>query len=218
LVTLDAGSKPLPALASEWVREDEKTWRVTLRSHVKFHDGTAFAAEDVVLSLRRALKLRPELAIGGNPEWLDVSIIDPTSIRLRTAAAYPLLLQDISLIRIASAKSLGASDASTNAADAPLAGTGRYRIAGRNGEAVELRPHLQYWGTRAAWDTVTLRPLPIDSERVDALLADRVNAIERIAPHMIDRLRADKHVTVYQAVSGGSCICNWEHTGSIRPN
>jgi peptide/nickel transport system substrate-binding protein len=121
---------------------------------------------------------------------------------LRTAAPYPLLLQDISLIRIASAKSLGASDASKNAADAPLAGTGRYRIARRNGEAVELRPHLQYWGTRAAWDTVTLRPLPIDSERVDALLADRVNAIERIPPQMIDRLRADKHVTVYQAVSG----------------
>ena len=76
LVTLDTRSKPLPALATEWVREDDRNWRLTLRQKVRFHDGTALSAEDVALSLDRATKARPELAIGGNPRWLNVTVID----------------------------------------------------------------------------------------------------------------------------------------------
>ena len=201
LVTLDPRSKPVPALATEWVREDEKTWRLTLRRNVKFQDDTALTAEDVALSLERAMKARPQLAMGGDPGWLTATEIDPSHVKLKTAAAYSLLLQDLALIRIVSAKSIRASDAAP-ASDVTLAGTGRYRIAGRDGDAVELRPYRQYWGTRATWDAVTLRALPVDSERIDALLSNGVNAIERIPPQMIDRLRNDKSLKVYQAVSG----------------
>src|ERR1043165_9930423 len=40
----------VPALATEWKQVDPLTWRFTLRKGVKFHDGTAFTADDVVFS------------------------------------------------------------------------------------------------------------------------------------------------------------------------
>src|SRR5262245_59393141 len=45
----------LPALAESWVVSDDgKTYTFKLHANVKFHDGTAFDAQDVKFSLDRA--------------------------------------------------------------------------------------------------------------------------------------------------------------------
>ena len=51
LVTLDAEGNALAALATEWERVDELTWRFTIRPGVTFHDGTALSAQSVVDAL-----------------------------------------------------------------------------------------------------------------------------------------------------------------------
>ncbi len=46
-----AGTEVIPALATEWeASEDLTTWTFTLREGVTFHDGSAFDANDVVMS------------------------------------------------------------------------------------------------------------------------------------------------------------------------
>lgn len=48
--------KPLqPSLAERWEQVDPTTWRFHLRPNVKFHDGSAFTADDAVFSIERAL-------------------------------------------------------------------------------------------------------------------------------------------------------------------
>ena len=47
--------KPEPMLASSWTQVSPTQLRMTLRSGVKFHDGSAFTADDAVFSIERAM-------------------------------------------------------------------------------------------------------------------------------------------------------------------
>ena len=92
LINRDASSKPIPGLALSWRLLDDTTWEFKLRPGVKFHNGDGFTAEDVAHTLARvpqvvnspgsfALYVRP---------FIGVIIVDPLTIRLKTAAVYPL--------------------------------------------------------------------------------------------------------------------------------
>ncbi len=54
LVQRDKQLGLIPALAESWTQVNPTTWRFKLRPGVKFHDGTPFTADDVVLSFERA--------------------------------------------------------------------------------------------------------------------------------------------------------------------
>ena len=54
LVQRDKDLNLEPALAVSWQQLNPTTWRLKLRSDVKFHDGTPFTADDVVFSFERA--------------------------------------------------------------------------------------------------------------------------------------------------------------------
>ena len=45
------GGELRPAIATEWERVDDLTWRFKIRDGVKFHDGTTLTAEDVAFTL-----------------------------------------------------------------------------------------------------------------------------------------------------------------------
>ena len=55
LLDLDDHGQPVPGLATAWtVSEDGRTWRFTLRTDARFHDGTAMTASHVAQALARA--------------------------------------------------------------------------------------------------------------------------------------------------------------------
>ena len=58
-----------PSLATEWAVLEPTRWRFKLRQGVRFHDGRAFTADDVVFSAERVQKegsdLKGRLAGGG---------------------------------------------------------------------------------------------------------------------------------------------------------
>ena len=53
LVTLSPDYQVMPGLATKWEFRTPNTYRFTLRSGVKFHDGTPFTSKDVVWSIQR---------------------------------------------------------------------------------------------------------------------------------------------------------------------
>lgn len=55
LVNRDQNFKLEPSLAVSWQNIAPTTWRFRLRPDVKFHDGTAFTADDAAFSIERAL-------------------------------------------------------------------------------------------------------------------------------------------------------------------
>jgi peptide/nickel transport system substrate-binding protein len=56
LVRFDADGEIVPALATDWsVSDDGLTWTFTLRTGVKFHDGSDFTVDDVIAKFERAM-------------------------------------------------------------------------------------------------------------------------------------------------------------------
>src|SRR5436190_21362237 len=51
LLAYDKQLGTIPSLATAWEQTSPRTWRFALRKGVKFHDGGAFTADDVVYSL-----------------------------------------------------------------------------------------------------------------------------------------------------------------------
>ena len=102
LINRDATSKPVPGLALSWRLVDDTTWEFKLRPGVKFHNGDAFTADDVAHTIARVPKVVN--SPGGfaiyTRTFTDVIVVDPLTVRLKTAAIYPLAPVDLREVKI----------------------------------------------------------------------------------------------------------------------
>ena len=202
LTHVDADARLIPGLAVSWRAVDGRTWEFRLRRGVKFHDGADFTAEDVVFSIERAAKLPNGQFAGFVQRIVAKQIVDPHTLRLKTATPYAMVPQDLNSIFIVSRKAAaGAATEDFNSGRA-TAGTGPFRfVAFRRGERVELARNDAYWGGAPAWDKVSFRVMPTDPARLAALLAGDVDLIEQVPPADLARVRTRQDLQVAQKVS-----------------
>ena len=101
MVTRDDAGKIIPQVATAWKQVDDTTIEFTLRSDIKFHDGTALTAEDVVYSVKRITGPQfksPQL--GQFNKIIGAEAVNPTTVRLKTDGAYPVLLAQLTKLSI----------------------------------------------------------------------------------------------------------------------
>jgi peptide/nickel transport system substrate-binding protein len=202
LVQLDEKGRTIPGLAS-WRAVDPLTWEFTLRKGVKFHDGSELTTEDVAYSLERPYTITgPGGFVTYVRRIVAKEIVDRHTIRLKTAAPYGALAQDLSDFLIVSKRAAaGATSHDFDTGKAAI-GTGPYRLVRfARGDRIALARHDAYWGGRAAWDKVTLRIMPTDPVRTASLLSGDLDAIEHVPPADLARLRRNPAFRVEQAVS-----------------
>lgn len=204
LTRVDARAKLIPGIATSWRPVDATTWEFRLRKGVKFHDGSELTAEDVAFSLERPL------SITGSPGSFAVyvrtivakNIVDPYTIRLKTAAPYGALPQDLNSVLIVSKKAAGNATSEDFNSGRAMIGSGPYRfVRFARGDRVELARFDGHWEAPAAWDKVTFRLLPTDPARTAALLAGDVDVIENVPTADLARLRGNPNYRLAQAVS-----------------
>lgn len=124
---LSPNAEVIPGLATKWeFSPDGKTLTFTLRSDVKFHDGTPFNAEAAKLNLERnkAGASRGELAVVSSFE-----AVNPTTLRLNLSGpggSLPGVLSDRAGV-MASPKAFE-NAAAISALDLKPVGTGMYRL------------------------------------------------------------------------------------------
>ena len=99
LVTRDKALRKAPQLATAWEHLEPKVWRFTLRPNVTFHNGSAFGADDVALSIARAQADTSQFK-GFVANVAETQIIDDLTITIVTKAPDPLLLDKLAYIFI----------------------------------------------------------------------------------------------------------------------
>jgi peptide/nickel transport system substrate-binding protein len=204
LVRIDERGRVIPGLAASWSTPDPLTWEIKLRPGVRFHDGAELTAEDVAYSLERPLTIKG--SPGGYATYVKPivakQIVDRHTIRLKTAAPYGPLLQDLAHVLIVSKRA--AANASGEDFDSGKAavGTGPYKLVKfARGDRVQLARHDAYWAGRPEWDAVSLRILPSDPVRTAALLSGDLDAIENVPTADLPRLRKSAAHRLAQTVS-----------------
>jgi len=199
LVHTDHQARNMPGLATEWRAVDETTWEFRLRPDVRFHNGNAFTAEDVAFTLQRVPNVPnspSSFAIFTRP-ITAVEIVDPLTVRFRTAAPYPLVPLDMTNINILDRETHErAATEDFNAGRAAI-GTGPFRVVlHRNGDRIEFERNDQYWGDRPAFQRVVYRMITNDAARTAALLAGDVEIIDQVPTSDLANLRRDQRVTL----------------------
>jgi peptide/nickel transport system substrate-binding protein len=203
LVQRNEKSQLEPGLATEWKTVDPLTWEFKLRRGVKFHDGSDFTAADVVASIERV----PTVPNSPSPftvytkQIKEMIVVDPYTIRFKTATPYPLMPSDMTQVAIISKSAAKASTDDFNSGKAAI-GTGPYRLVRYvKSDRIELARNDAYWGGKTPWDKVTLRLLPQDAARVAALLSGDVQVIENAPTSDVAQLRKDKRLAIYRTIA-----------------
>ncbi len=149
----------------------------------------------------------------------EIVVVDPYTIRFKTATPYPLMPSDMTQVAIISKQAAKATTEDFNNGKAAI-GTGPYKLVRyAKGDRIELARYDGYWGGKTPWEKVTLRLLPNDASRVAALLAGDVQAIEYVPTSDVARIRADKKLNrVHASSPTGSSTCTWTAIAMCRPS
>ncbi|HYK99369.1 MAG TPA: ABC transporter substrate-binding protein [Candidatus Acidoferrales bacterium] len=204
LARLDPVSlRPVPLLATKWTASsDARIWTFTLRSGVKFHDGTPLDAAAVAYDFERA---RDFLRLGLGPLIDSVTASDPSTVvfTLKTGyAALPATLASTSF-GLVSPACVKAGPAWATPATRCAAGTGPFRVepgAWKTGDRLVLTRNASYWGTDADGrrlpflDSVAFIAVRDENARVGGLHAAQVEVALDLGPATARALRADPNL------------------------
>ena len=195
----------VPGLAERWeVSEDGRTYTFHLRDGVRFHDGTAMDADDVVFSLDRA---RAEDSVNAQKGLFEgitsVEAVDPLTVQVTLAApdgAFPFKMAwgDAVIVAPESAEGLE---------QAPV-GTGAFRFEDWvQGDRVELVRNDDYWGEQAPLERATFKFISDPSAAFAAVMAEDLDAFLGFpAPENLAQFEADPRLTVQVGTSEGEAI------------
>ena len=179
----------ISALALSWRLVNPTTWEFTLRPGVKFHDGRAFSADDVVFSYDRATSPNSDMR-----QIIErvavVEAVDPLTVRIRTTAPDPILPDEITSIYIMS-RGWAEEHGVTMPQDTAL-GEETYAVRHTNGTGafmLDLRePDVRtvwkrnpnWWGLRHYphnLDGIVYTPIKNAATRVAALLSGELDFV-----------------------------------------
>jgi len=220
LVQMDPDSKMIPGIATSWKAIDATTWEFKLRKGAKFHDGSELTAEDVKFTIDRVPNVpnSPGPFTAYTKQITAIEIVDPYTIRFKTAAPHPLMPNDMSTIYIVSKKiATGASTEDFNTGKASI-GSGRYKLVRYvSGDRIELVRNDNYWGEKSPYEKVTFKIIKNEPARVAALLSGDVDAIEQPPTADLARIKADPKFTVSSKISHRVIYFNFDHLARVSP-
>jgi peptide/nickel transport system substrate-binding protein len=208
LVRYTGDLKIEPALAQSWETVSPTVWRFKLRPGVKFHNGNAFTADDVIASLARVTHDTSPLK-GNLPAYKSSRKIDDLTVEIEVNGPYPLLLNDLTNIYIFDKEWMEANGASLPTdsgkgikgyATDNANGTGPFSVESRRADSRTVFVANPGWWDKPQHNIGRIEFLPISaaSTRVAAMLSGEID-FTNVAPLQdLPRLTASPDVKVLQ--------------------
>jgi len=202
----------VPRLAERWTRVSPTVWRFHLRRDARWQDGSAFTADDVVFSIRRAAGETSTFRVYGRGVG-EPRRIDAHTVEFTTPGPNPAMLDTLSLLAIVSkawcekhhverAQDFAAKEetfASRNAM-----GTGPYALVARESDQrSRFRRNPDWWGWKAGQgggnvDEIVYSTIKSDATRMAALAAGDLDFVLDPPLQDIARLARDARIHIYR--------------------
>jgi peptide/nickel transport system substrate-binding protein len=197
LTRWDASLKLQPALATAWKSVNETTWEVTLRSGVKFHDGSPLTAEDVKAVYERNMVPGKTVVQSGFATFEAVQAVNPTTIRIITKKPDPLVPVRMAQMGGYIYPARFVTDEGVKELARKPVGSGAYKFASwTKDDQLVMEANREWWGwggKAPAIDRVVWKPIPDDFARLSALQRGEVDVITNVPP---DEMKIVRTLTV----------------------
>ena len=190
LTGLDGGLRARPWLAESWKSADGgRRWHFTLRSPVRFHDGSPLTVQAAAASLRR-LQTRPKYDPSGT--YRSVEAIETRGERElifrlnEPSPAFP------NLLAYYSSPIIKPEFFDAQGRIIRLVATGPFRVDRlKRGDRIELEGFPEYWGVKPKFEKVIFRTLLDAQSRLLSLQTGEIEAVSDVGgilPEQADSL------------------------------
>ncbi len=134
-----------PLLATSWKYTDATTIEFTLRQGVKFQDGSAFTADDVVYTINSILTDK-QVSVPSNYSWIaGAEKIDDFKVAIKTKKVFPAALEYIAMVTPIMPKAYR-ERVGSDAYDKQPIGAGPYKITRIDGvNQIEMERFEDYY-------------------------------------------------------------------------
>ncbi len=206
----DGEPKPQMAAGAE-VSDNGRTWRITLRDGLKFHDGSPVLARDCAASIERWAKKEP-LGQLLHKVVDSYGAANDRTVEIKLKSPFPLLLNAIgkpdASLPFVMPERLARTDPNTQVTE--MVGSGPYRfVAGEfntgnrvvyeKNEAYVPRSEAPVWGTGAKiahYPRVEWRIIPDPATAAAALQSGEIDWWEQPLSDLLPKLAKDANITV----------------------
>ncbi|MDI1265309.1 MAG: ABC transporter substrate-binding protein [bacterium] len=180
-----------PLLATEWKLPDATTIEFTLRSGVKFHDGSTLTADDVVYTLNIAADPASKVSTPANYAWIEkAEKTGDLSVRVKLKRPTPAALEYFALVIPIYPKAYREKVGAEGYAKAPV-GAGPYKMVKvEPGVSIDFERFEDYWAGspkgKPAIKKLSVRFVPDAATEMTELLAGRADWIWNLNPDQFD--------------------------------
>jgi peptide/nickel transport system substrate-binding protein len=216
-----------PQLATSWRDVSPTQVRFTLRSGVKFSDGTPLTADDVVFSLTRATAKTSNYAV--YTQGIDKVVkVNDSTVDIMMKGPNPVLLNQLTELRIMS-KAWAEKNKSTEpkdirAKDETFAhrnamGTGPFMVKEwQPDQKLVLVSNPNYWGKNESNVTeVVYTPIKSEATRVAALLSGEVDLVLDPSIQDLGRLRSTGNLKVIDGIENRTIFFGMDQSRDELP-
>ncbi len=200
-----------PALARSWdISEDGLTYTFHLVEGAKFHDETAFDAEDVKFTFDRAMAEDSQNAQKALFEPIEsVEVVDPATVRITLKRPTANFLFNMGW---GDAVIVAPESAPTNATY-PV-GTGPFQFRDwAKGSSVTIEKNPDYWGDEAKLGSATFKFISDPTASLAALMAGDVDAFPLWpSPETLPQIQNDPRFEVVMGSTEGEVILALNNT------